>query len=65
MTHFDLGRWEVMMVLTYVMVSDGKVLLENQEAKILAPPSSCVTLKEPSVLQMFHGEIIESNKNNL
>lgn len=53
------------MVLTYVMVSDGKVHLENQENKILAPPSSYVTLNKPStfhILRMFHGKMMELNK---
>lgn len=54
-----------MMVLKYLIVSDGKVYLVNQENKIRAPPCSCVTLKEPStssVLQMCHSERIALNK---
>lgn len=41
---------------------DGNVHLENQEIKIHAIPSICVTLKDSStfsVLQVFHCEMME------
>lgn len=43
MSHFDLGDEKILMVLIYLMVSNEKVHLENQENKILASPSNYVT----------------------
>lgn len=38
MFRFDLDDGKIVMVLIYLMVSNGKVHLENQENKILASP---------------------------
>lgn len=52
MSYFDLGRWGNSDGPEIFMVSDGKVHLENQKSKILAPPCSCVTLNEPSAFSI-------------
>lgn len=52
-SHFDLGDGKIVMVLIYLMVSNGKVHLENQENKILASPSNYMTLSPLSSLPFF------------
>lgn len=53
MSLFDLGNEKIVMVLIYLMVSNGNVHLENQENKILASPSNYMTLSPLSSLPSF------------